>query len=132
MHNKKPTHAKPQFISFRSHYIVLFETARPLSSDLEWPMSYSIAIISQLTAGYCHFGWLAGWLLVSRVCRVCRVSVCLSAYAQLGSARTRPRVAYRTNIQNDIWAQVYVSLTKILRKIEEPLRISTKPYIVGN
>ena len=24
----------------------------------------------QLSAGYCHFGWLVGWLVVSRVCRV--------------------------------------------------------------
>jgi len=60
--------------------------------------------ISQLTAGYCHFGWLVGKSCLS-VCAINRsasdfpnalVFCCVRAgpSCKLGSARTRPRVIF--------------------------------------
>ena len=44
------------------------ELTQPHSSSAFYRAKLSVARYSQLSAGYCHFGWLVGKSYLSRVC----------------------------------------------------------------
>jgi len=73
--------------------------SRPHLLPLGTPLCLNIIMKlnnSQLSAGYCHFGWLVGKSCLSRLSRASQCVCPRKRGAQLktGPARTRPRVTY--------------------------------------